>query len=302
MNSVPNMPRLLLSLLLSALCLGAVRAEVAVRDDSGQWVRLAQPARRIVSLAPHMTENLYAAGAGDRLVGTVEYSDYPEAARALPRVGGYTRVDLEAVMALKPDLVVVWRSGNAQAQVAKLRALGVPLYVSQPNRIEDIAAELERLGTLAGSDAQARAAAERFRARLAALREEFAGRAPVRTFYQVWHRPLVTVGGAQIISAGLRLCGGENVFESLPQLAQQVTVEAVIRANPEAIVASGMAEERPEWLNEWRHWKSLRAVARDNLFFVPPPLIQRHTPRFLDGVECLCRQLETVRARRQRIP
>lgn len=294
------MLRLLLSLAAFLFCFASARAEVAVRDDSGQWVRLAQPARRIVSLAPHMTENLYAAGAGERLVGTVEYSDYPEAAHNLPRVGGYTRVDLEAVMGLRPDLVVVWQSGNAQAQIERLRALGVPLYVSQPNRIEDIAAELERLGTLAGSEAQARAAVERFRARLVALREEYAGRAPVRTFYQVWHRPLMTVGGAQIISTGLRLCGGENVFESLPRLGHQVTVEAVIRANPEAIVASGVGEGQPESLDDWRRWKSIAAVAQDNLFFVPPPLIQRHTPRFLDGVERLCRQLETARARRLR--
>ncbi len=292
------MRRVLISLL---LCLGAAHAEVAVRDDAGRTVRLAQPARRIVSLAPHMTENLYAIGAGERLVGTVEHSDYPEAARALPRLGGYTRVDLEAVLALRPDLVVVWQSGNAQAQIEKLTALGVPLYISQPNRIEDIAVELERLGTLAGSEAAARAAAARFRARLAALRETFAGhdhRRPVRTFYQVWHRPLVTVGGAQIISAALRLCGGENVFGNLPQMAQQVTVEAVIRADPEAIVASGTGEGQPEWLDDWRRWTSLAAVARDNLFFVPPPLIQRHTPRFLDGVERLCRQLETARGRR----
>lgn len=294
------MPRLLPSLLLSMLCLGVARAEVAVRDDSGQWVRLAQPARRIVSLAPHMTENLYAAGAGDRLVGTVEYSDYPEAALALPRVGGYTRVNLEAVMALRPDLVVVWQSGNAQAQLAKLRALGVPLYVSQPNRIEDIATELERLGTLAGSEARARDAAERFRARLAALRAEFSERAPMRTFYQVWHRPLMTVGGAQIISAGLRLCGGENVFEGLPRLGHQVTVEAVIRADPEAIVVSGAGEGQSEWLDDWRRWQSIIAVARDNLFFVPPAHIQRHTSRFLDGVEQLCLHLETARARRAR--
>ncbi|MEZ5616548.1 MAG: cobalamin-binding protein [Rhodocyclaceae bacterium] len=292
------MLRLLLSFAALMLCIGAARAEVAVRDDSGQWVRLAQPARRIVSLAPHMTENLYAAGAGEYLVGAVEYSDYPEAALALPRVGGYTRVDLEAVMALRPDLVVVWQSGNAQAQMAKLRALGVPLYVSQPNRIEDIAAELERLGTLAGREARARDAAERFHARLAALRDEFSGRPPVRTFYQVWHRPLVTVGGAQIISAGLRLCGGDNVFESLPRLGHQVTVEAVIQANPEAIVASGTGEGQPESLDGWRRWQSITAVRRDNLFFVPPPLIQRHTSRFLDGVELLCRQLETARGRR----
>ena len=281
-----------------ALFAAGAAAEVAVRDDSGQTVRLAQPARRIVSLAPHLTENLFAAGAGERLVGTVEYSDYPEAARKVPRIGGYSRVDLEAIAALKPDLVVAWQSGNAQAQMDKLRTLGLPLYVSQPNRIEDVAAELERLGLLAGSEAVARPAAARFGERLAELRRQYGGRPKVRTFYQIWKQPLMTVGGEQIISSAIRLCGGENVFGRLRQMAPNVTVEAVIAADPEAIVASGMDDSRPEWLDDWKPWKNVIAVARDNLFFVPPELIQRHTPRILDGAERLCRHLETARTRR----
>ncbi len=279
---------------------GPAQAEVAVQDDSGQWVRLAQPARRIVSLAPHLTENLFAAGAGEHLVGTVARSDYPPAARTLPQVGTYPRVDLEALLALKPDLVLAWQSGNAPVQIEKLRALGVPLYISQPDRIEDIAREVERLGTLAGTSAQAGTVAAQMRTRLADLRARFGhrGEAPVRTFYQVWHQPIVTVAGTQIIGAAIRLCGGENVFATLPQLAPHVTVEAVVTANPEAIVVSGQDEQRPAWLDDWRRWPSITAVARGNLFFVPARQIQRHTPQFFDGVEALCRQLETARRRR----
>lgn len=276
----------------------AAQAEVSVRDDVGNVVKLAQPAKRIVSLAPHMTETLFAAGAGERIVGTVEHSDYPEAAKKIRRVGGYSRLDLEAVAALKPDLIVGWQSGNAAAHLEKLKGLGYTMYVSQPNRIEDVAGEIERLGTLAGTDAIAAPEAKRVRERLAALRAQYSGKTPVRTFYQIWKQPLMTVGKNQIISDAIRLCGGENVFGKIEQMAPTVTVEAVIAANPETIIASGMGDSRPEWLDDWKKWTSIEAVKRDNLFFVQPELIQRHTPRLLDGTEMLCKHLETVRERR----
>ncbi|MDR1934634.1 MAG: cobalamin-binding protein [Candidatus Accumulibacter sp.] len=284
--------------LVLALAASLARAEIAVIDDTGATVRLSRPARRIVTLAPHLAETLFAAGAGDRLVGTVDYSDYPEAAKSIARIGGYSRLDLEAVVALEPDLIIAWHSGNAPANIDKLRAFGFPVYVSQPDRLEDVADEIERLGKLAGSSVTADAAARRIGARLAGLRERYGGRPVVRTFYQIWKQPLSTVGGRQIISSVIRLCGGENVFGGLEAIAPVITVEAVIAANPEAIVASGMDEARPEWLDDWKRWPAMTAVARDNLFFVPPDLMQRHTPRLLDGAEQLCRHLETARSRR----
>ena len=284
-----------LALLLGA---GGVRAEVSVVDDTGATVRLSQPARRIVTLAPHLAETLFAAGAGDHLAGTVEYSNYPEAATQVPKVGGYSRVDLEAVVALKPDLIIAWQSGNSPANIDKLRAFGFPIYVSQPDRLEDVAHEIERLGRLAGTSTTADAEAHRLRTRLAELRKRYGERPAVRTFYQVWKEPLSTVGNRQIISSVIRLCGGENVFGALRAIAPVVTVESVVAANPEAIIASGMDDARPEWLDDWRRWPTLTAVARNNLFFIPPDLIQRHTPRLLDGTEQLCRHLETARSRR----
>jgi iron complex transport system substrate-binding protein len=273
-------------------------AEISVTDDTGAAVTLKQQARRIVTLAPHLAETLFAAGAGDRLVGTVDYSDYPEAAKKVPRVGGYSRVDLEAVVALKPDLIIAWYSGNAPANIEKLRGFGFPVYVSQPDRIEDVAREIERIGRLAGTSQAADAAAENFRARLDGLRREYEKKARVRTFYQIWKQPLSTVGGRQIISSVIRLCGGDNVFGDLQALAPVVSVEAVVSTDPEAIVASGMGEARPEWLDDWKRWPAITAVARNNLFFVPPELIQRHTPRLLDGAEVLCRHLQSARDRR----
>jgi iron complex transport system substrate-binding protein len=294
------MKRLSLFLFMVLACL-PVRAEIMVTDAGGTVIRLAAPARRIVSLAPHITELLFAAGAGARVVGNVEFGEYPLAARALPKVGGYSRLDLEAIVALKPDLVMGWESGNAQAAVSRLRSMGLVVHLSQPNRIEDIAGELELVGKLAGVETSANAAAAAFRERYANLVARFGKQPPVDVFYQVWKQPLMTVNGKQIISDAIRLCGGRNVFAQLPVLAPTVTVEAVIASNPEAIIASGMGDSRPEWLDDWKRWKTLPAVARDNLYFVPPELIQRHTPRILDGVGTLCAHLETARGKRGRI-
>lgn len=287
---------LLLSL---ALCGGAAQAaDIVLKDDTGATLRLQAPARRIVSLAPHVTENLFAAGAGGQVVGTVDYSDYPEAAKKIARVGGYSRLDLEAVAALRPDLIIAWESGNAPGHVAKLRSLGIPVFISQPNRIEDVAEQLEKFGQLAGTSAVANGAAARFRARLAEIRKQYSGQPRVPTFYQIWKQPLMSVGRQQIISDVISLCGGSNVFGQVEQMAPKVSEEAVLAANPEAIIASGMGDSRPEWLDDWKRWKQITAVARDNLFFVPPELIQRHTPRILEGAARLCEHLETARHRR----
>lgn len=301
-------PYLLLVSLFAAMGCGMARAQAvsalpqpeAARPGglAPKLARTVKPAQRIVSLSPHITELVYAAGAGAKLVGNVDYGDYPEAAKALPKIGGYSRLDLEAILALKPDLVLAWESGNSPAALAKLRQMGIAVDVSQPDRMADVANEIARYGVLAGTSAVADAAAAAFRTRQAALAARYSQRPPVTVFYQIWRQPLMTVNDQQIISDAIRLCGGRNVFGALPVLAPTVTLEAVIAANPEAIVASGMGGERPEWLNDWRRWKTLTAVKRDNLYFIPPEEIQRHTPRLLDGAEKLCQALESARAKR----
>lgn len=290
--------RLFLLLTAAFAIFGNAQAEIVVRDDAGRDVRLKAPARRIVTLAPHSAESLYAAGAGDYLIGTVEYSDYPAEAKKVPRVGGYSRIDLEAVAALKPDLVIAWQSGNAPTQVDKLEKLGLTVFITQPNLMEDVARQLENMGRLAGTQAVANANAERFRQRLAELRRNNAEKPKVRTFYQIWKTPLMTVGGQQIITDAIRLCGGENIFGQLEQMAPTVSVEAVLEANPEAIVATGMGDAKPEWLHDWDKWTRMTAVKRDNLFHINPDIMQRHTPRILEGAEKLCAHLDLARSRR----
>ena len=288
----------MLGVLLLAAC--AARAEVRVTDDYGKDVVLAAPARRVVSLAPHLTELVYAAGAGTRMVGAVQYSDYPPAATRLPRIGSEASIDLEALVALRPDLVVAWPNAGSARAVERIAALGIPVFRSEPRELEDIARTLETLGRLAGTESAAAAAAQAFRTRVAALAGRNAARPRVRVFYQVWDRPLITVNGDHVISKVMRLCGGENVMAGLPALAPEIGREQVLRADPEAIVASGADGERPAWLDAWRAFPGLAAVRGGNLFAIRPELLQRHTPRLLDGADELCQILDVVRARRMR--
>jgi iron complex transport system substrate-binding protein len=273
-------------------------ANIELVDDSGTTIRLPAPARRIVSLAPNITELMFAAGGGSRLIGSVEYSDYPPAAKQLPRVGSYARLDMETIVALKPDLVIAWQSGNPAGQIEQLRRLGLNVFLAEPKRIADVARSLEQFGMLAGAEASGRTAATAFRDRLAGLAASYSARPTVRVFYQIWDQPPITINGQQMISDVLRLCGGENIFASLPTLAPTVSVEAVLAADPEAIVSSGADAARPAWLDAWKRWPRLTAAARDNLYYVDPDLMQRQTPRVLDGAAQVCARLESARNKR----
>ena len=300
----PRRPFVLLTLILGMSCGLSTPSAAAVElsDDAGNLIRLAQPAQRIVSLAPHITELLFAAGAGSQIVGVVAYSDFPPEAKSLPQVGGFTKVDLEAVAALKPDLVVAWKSGNRDIHLDRLRALGIAIFINEPRSLDDVARSLTQFGQLAGTEAVASEAAQAFRTRHATLAARYRDRPPVSTFYQIWDRPLMTINDEHLIADVVRLCGGRNVFGSLGTLAPTVGVEAVLAANPEAIVASGMGLARPEWLDQWKRWPGLAANANGHLFFIPPDILQRHTPRILDGATRLCEQLESVRERRTTQP
>lgn len=272
-------------------------ASVRVIDDVGHTVELAAPARRIVSLAPHATELLYAAGAGERVAAAVQYSDYPEAAKRLPRVGGGAGLDLERILAHRPDLVVGWASGNPARVIERLRALGLTVYLTEPRRMDDIATNLERLGVLAGTEPAAREAASRFRGEHAQLVARYAGRPPLRVFFQVLDPLVVTVNGEHLISEAGRACGGRNVFADLAKLDPVVSEEAVLAANPEVIVASGTEEAWREWEARWRSRRDLAATRRGALYFIPADLLHRQSPRILGGMRRLCEDLEDARSR-----
>jgi iron complex transport system substrate-binding protein len=273
-------------------------AEITVMDDMSQPMSLSQPAQRIVSLAPHVTEVLFAAGLGERIIGAVSYSDYPEEAKTIPRVGGYNNLDIERIVTLQPDLVVAWHEGNHPAQLDTLRRMGITVYTSNPHELDDIPKAIERLGILGGTQAQAQDAADAYRQTLSTLIERYSQRPPVSVFYQIWHQPLMTINDQHLIGKVLKLCGGENIFAGLSALTPTVSTEAVLQAEPEVIVASGMGESRPEWLDDWRRWHQLPAVRNQALYFIPPDILQRHGPRILEGATQLCERLEQTRLRK----
>jgi len=277
----------------------AAVAAITVADDSGRMVSLVQPAQRIISLTPHMTELLFAAGAGERIVGTVEYSNYPAAAQRIARIGDSAQLDLERIVALRPDLIIVWKNGNAQRQLDKLLRLGIPVFYNEPRRLADIARAIEQLGRLAGTESVALPASRAFTARADELRRRYAGRAPVTVLFQIWEQPLMTVNGDHLISDVIRLCGGQNVFASLKPLTPEIATEAVLAADPEAIVGVTAEAGQSDNLERWKRWPHLQATARGNLFVIHADLISRNTPRVLDGAQRLCEQLDAARARRK---
>jgi iron complex transport system substrate-binding protein len=270
---------------------------------------LARPVKRVISLAPSLTELLYEAGAGDRLVGTVDYSDYPPEARKVPRIGSNQALDVERIANLKPDLILVWIHGNARREVDQLGALGIPMFYLEPRRIQDIPSALERIGQLMGTHNTARAAAQRFRARYTSLHARYADRTPVRVFYQVAMSPLLTINDQQIISDAIHLCGGSNVFGKESMLVPQLSTESVVAANPDAILAarlgadgqtSGDTQPSPEEpsLKMWSRFSSMKAVKTGQLWLVPEDLVSRPGPRILDGAQAICTALDEARKRR----
>ena len=283
-----------------ALALGLLeaRAEIRVVDDAGRTVVLPSPARRIVSLAPHVTETLFEAGAGHLIVGTVKHADYPEAAKRIPRVGDNALLDLERIASLEPDLIVVWLHGNSEKHLEKVRKLGIPMFYNRPATLSEIPSSLTRLGKLAGTETRAARSAEVFAARLADLRQRYAHRSPVPLFFQVWQKPLLTINGTQIISDVIRLCGGTNIFAEEKLLVPTVDVEAVVSADPEAVLRTGKASDRDSGFEPWRKLANFRPTARGNLVLLETDSLGRHSPRILDGAELLCEALERVRSRR----
>jgi iron complex transport system substrate-binding protein len=281
------------------LACGAARAAITVIDDGGARVTLQKPALRVISMAPHVTELLFAAGGGARIVGAMNFSDYPEAAKKIPLVGSSSVLDMERVIALKPDLLVVWQTGNTARQLEQLRALGIPIFQSEPKKLDQVADSLLRLGQLLGTEAVAQGAAAQYRASIAALAARYGKRPPVRVFYQIWDKPLYTLNGQHIVSDAIGLCGGENVFGALKVKAPEVSVEAVMQADPEAIFGGDQHDPADAGLNIWKPYQSMLAVKRGNLFTLGGELLTRAGPRMALGAADLCEKLELARQRRR---
>jgi iron complex transport system substrate-binding protein len=294
-------PGLILAIALtSGVLAGAPPATRTITDDSGRAVTVRAAPLRIVSLSPGGTEMLFAAGAGREVVATVEYSDVPPEAKRVARIGDAVAIDLERLVRIHPDVVVAWPSGGNPAQRAKIARLAIPVYEQQAQRLRDLAPSLRRLGTLAGTEGQAEAAARGIEARLAALERSYAGAASgarhPSVLLQVWNRPIYTVGGQHLMTDALELCGTRNVFADLPEAGPVVDIEAIIARDPDIIIAAGPPGEGAAWLADWKRFGTLRAVRSGRLLAFEDQGLSRLGPSVLDATEALCRAIARLSA------
>ena len=285
----------LIGLLATLLCPFSMAAEITVKDDLGKILVFEQPAQRIISLAPNITEVLFHIGAGDQVVGADEYSNYPEQAKQITRVNNYAAANYELILSLQPDVVIAWQSGNGDKIINRIRQLGIPVFVIETRSLEDIPNLFARFGALSGHAENAEQKAADFSRRLSLLQEQYSGKSEVRTFYQIWDEPLITLNGKHMVSSVIELCGGRNIFADAIPLVPYVNIESIVAADPQVIIAGGSKEEKPHWFNSWRKWDQISAVRNQHVYLIGADLMQRHSVRILDGAELMCDYLQRAR-------
>jgi iron complex transport system substrate-binding protein len=270
---------------------------VSAVDDTGQVVTLSKPAIRIISMAPNLTEILFYIEAGSQIVGAVEYSDFPHEAHDIPKIGSSHQFDIEAVLALQPDLIVAWESGNRVEDLATLEQLGMHIFRTEPRTLNDIATLMQRLGKLTGHSAISDILAAAFLEGTSAIRKAYQPRRNLTVLYQIWSDPIYTLNGAHLISRLIEQCGGTNIFSELETLAPVVSTESVIERNPEVIIAGGNQGVTPEWLARWNQWSGMQAVRSKSLYTVDADKISRMGPRVLQGMQELCQAIDQARGK-----
>jgi iron complex transport system substrate-binding protein len=271
----------------------SIAAEISLKDDLDRTVRLRAPAQRIVTLAPFLTELVFDAGAGERIVGVSAYSDFPPEAKRLPQVGTAVNFSIEEIAALRPDLVLVWKDSMRPEDLERIERFGAAVFVAGARALEDVPRLLDSLGRLTGRDAS-QVGAEYGR-KLAVLRRTYAGKRKLATFLEIWNRPLTTITGRHFINQALEICGAENVFRELPGVAPVVSWEEVYRRDPEVIVGISSGVSAEEFRAGWKAHGTLSAVKANRLVHVHPDRLQRQTARTPDGIAELCEELDRVR-------
>ncbi|WP_133407817.1 cobalamin-binding protein [Parashewanella tropica] len=257
---------------------------------------IAKPAERIIALSPHAVELLFAIGAGDSIVATVEHADFPEQAKQIPSIGGYHGIQLERVLELNPDLIVVWGKGNKPKDIQRLKQLGFKLYDSSPSTLVGIETDLLKLGKLTGHQQQAKAVVTKFQQQLRSIRTSNANKPRVKVFYQLWSKPLMTVAKNSWIQQLISVCNGDNVFYSASSDYPQVSIENVLLAKPEVILQS--QDEGNIQGIDWSKWPSIPAVKHHQIYQLDADLLHRPTPRAIDGIKLVCRTLDKARSQR----
>ena len=269
---------------------------VEVVDDNGEKLKLADVAQRIISLSPNITEILFHIGAGEKIVGADEYSNYPEQANDILRVNNHAAVNYELILSLKPDVVIAWQSGNGEKIISRIRELGLPVFVVETGNLQDIPYLYRRLGQLSGYEKQSNIQAEKFSSGLNQLRKTFSSREEIRLFYQIWNEPLMTLNGDHMVTDIIELCGGVNIFSDAAALVPYVNIESVLAADPQVIITGGKSKSDLLDSGFWDKWPSLSAVKNQHLYAIPSDLLQRHSDRMLEGTGLMCEYIDLVRS------
>ncbi|WP_245942545.1 cobalamin-binding protein [Candidatus Colwellia aromaticivorans] len=251
--------------------------------------------QRIVALAPHIVEMLFDIGAGNKIVGTVSHSDYPAAALNIPRIGGYHGIQIEKILELKPDIVIVWQSGNKVSDIEQMEKMGLNIIYSQPHKIEDVAKELRELGKLTGHEIQAESVANDYLQRLKKLRQQHVSIAPMKVFYQLWPEPMRTINKGTLINQLIEVCQGQNVFAENPTAYPQIGIENVIVAQPEVIIFPVQKSNTELPVIDWHKWPEIPAVKHNRFIRINADLTHRFSTRMLDGIEDMCDKLDAFR-------
>ncbi|MGJ8692279.1 MAG: cobalamin-binding protein [Thalassotalea sp.] len=270
-----------------------VITHVSAQEKSPE-VKIAK--QRIVALAPHIVEMLFDIGAGQQIVGTVEYADHPEAAKAIPRIGGYYGLQIEKVLTLQPDIVFAWKNGNKKVNLEQLARLGIKIIYSDPKDIGDVATELRYFGQLLGKSAQAEIAADLFEKKLANIRQQYLNQPSVKVFYQLWPQPMMTINKNTWIHQLLSVCQADNVFADNSTDYPQISIENVMVAQPEIIIIPEEKSKKVQPKIEWHKWPEIPAVKANAFIHANADLLHRFSTRMLTGLEILCSDIENTRS------
>ncbi|MCU4674653.1 cobalamin-binding protein [Catenovulum sp. 2E275] len=251
---------------------------------------------RVIATAPHIVEMLYAIEAGDNIVGTTEHSDYPQAAQKIPRIGNYAGLQIEKILALKPDYIVAWKTGNPPQDLARLEKLGIPIIYSEPNGLESVAQELKMLGKITHKTAQAEQAAQAYLDKLAVLRKKYQNTQTLTVFYQLWAAPLTTIANQAWPQHLLNVCNVTNPFVDLQGDYPQISIEHVLVQQPQVIIIPSSLAEPNEMKGFWQKYPQIPAVKNEQIKLVNSDKLHRMTPRSLDELEVMCDKLNQARA------
>jgi iron complex transport system substrate-binding protein len=277
-----------------ALAAQAALANSCVQDDLKQPVCVKQT-QRLVVLAPHLTEIVDFVGGMSKVIAVDGSSNFPESVNTLPKLGNPWMLGAESILARKPDLVLVWQSGISMDVVALLRKAGVPVFVSEPRSIEQVASTMHRVAKLLGTDTASQPGIAGWVKQFDDLRAKFAAKTKVPIFYQVWNQPLMTLGGQHVVSEVIQVCGGQNVFASLPSLAAQVSVESVLRREPAVLLNSGSALDHLNFVQQWSAWPNVPAVQNKDVYTIPNDILVRNGPRLIQAARLVCDYIDTAR-------